>query len=222
MLTPVQPVAEEPVYPPVAQPQTAEEPRRAAADPSGWADLVRARRQQLDKPKMAMDDKPVPVYTDAVMPIGKEKIAIVTQSEGVPADRAGIDGRDKQKAGGIQIEMNMPVQYQAPPITLMREGDSRATGDTGSEDEMRARIIVDTLASFKIQSEMRQITHGPAITRFAIQIAPGIRVGQVTGASENIGLNLGTNQIRVEAPIQGTNYIGIEVPNKRVNPVLLR
>lgn len=194
---------------------------RMAADPAGWADLTSRARRQLDKPKMAMDDKPKPVYTDAAVPLTGEKVEIVTQTHGVISKDAGIDGRDSQKAG-IQIEMNITEPYNPPPITLLTVPRVSVNSGNAAEDESRANKIVYTLASFKVPCEMKQIIHGPAITRFAIQIDPGVRVGQVLAAEKNLALDLGNSLIRIESPIQGTNYIGIEVPNQKVTPVVLR
>ena len=204
-------------------PQEKSEPApRMAADPAGWADLTsRARKQQLPKPKMAMDDKPKPVYTDAAVPLTGEKIEIVTQTNDVLSGKAGIDGRESQKAG-IQIEMNITEPYNPPPMDLLSMPRVSVNSGSAAEDERRATRILNTLASFRVPCEIKQVIHGPAITRFAIQIDPGIRVAQVFSAEKNLALDLGNSLIRIESPIQGTNYIGIEVPNQKVTPVVLR
>ena len=118
--------------------------------------------------------------------------------------------------------MDMPLQYQAPPIRLLSESRHVPQADAAQEDERRAQIIESTLGSFGVEAGVKQIMHGPSITRFAIQIAPGVKVSRVTNTADNLALELKTKHVRVEAPIQGTSYIGIEVPNALVSTVALR
>ena len=213
--------------PVVTKPVTVPEPEEEEEDssPDGWTELVRRRRAQAEKKSAPVRDvlkeEPQQVFTDPVMPITGEKIKLNSQSTDVPASKPSLDGRDKQKADLVQMEMKLNAPYVYPKWDFLSLPAKNQYVD-GSIDEKRAQDIVDTLASFHIQSEVKQITHGPAITRFALQIAPGVKVSSVTGAANNIGLTLGTNQIRMETPIQGTNYIGIEVPNASVIPVRLR
>lgn len=214
--------------PVVTKPETVPEPEEEEEEdssPDGWTELVRRRRAQAEKKSAPVRDvlkeEPQQVFTDPVMPITGEKIKLNSQSTDVPASKPSLDGRDKQKADLVQMEMKLNAPYVYPKWDFLSLPAKNQYVD-GSIDEKRAQDIVDTLASFHIQSEVKQITHGPAITRFALQIAPGVKVSSVTGAANNIGLTLGTNQIRMETPIQGTNYIGIEVPNASVTPVRLR
>lgn len=219
------PAAAAPVVTETVPPQEAEEDDKEDSSPDGWTELVRRRRAQAEKKSAPVRDvlkeEPQQVFTDPVMPITGEKIKLNSQSIDVPASKPSLDGRDKQKADLVQMEMKLNAPYVYPKWDFLSLPAKNQYVD-GSIDEKRAQDIVDTLASFHIQSEVKQITHGPAITRFALQIAPGVKVSSVTGAANNIGLTLGTNQIRMETPIQGTNYIGIEVPNASVTPVRLR
>lgn len=219
------PAAAVPAATETAPVQEAEEDDKEDSSPDGWTELVRRRRAQAEKKSAPVRDvlkeEPKQVFTDPVMPITGEKIRLNSQSTDVPASKPALDGRDRQKADLVQMEMKLNAPYVYPKWDFLSVPAKNQYVD-GSIDEKRAQDIVDTLASFHIQSEVKQITHGPAITRFALQIAPGVKVSSVTGAANNIGLTLGTNQIRMETPIQGTNYIGIEVPNASVTPVRLR
>ncbi len=213
-------------------PQTAseEESSSLSGTDSAWLELVRAKQQKASSGqsrvaagRMASSDRPKEVNTAPVMPLTGEIIPITPRDPVLTGDpsRRGIDGHEHQLPKGIQVKMDLPVVYTAPPIDLLSPPPATAQ-NTQAEDQARAQCIVDTLESFKIPSEIRQIMHGPAITQFAIQIGAGIKVSSVIGVQDNIGLQMGTNRVRVEAPIQGTNYIGIEVPNLKVRPVTLR
>ena len=164
-------------------------------------------------------NEPQPVYTDPAVPITGERIPITPKRDQKdPAAR--LDGTSaptvrQESAGWL-------VPYQAPPIRLLKESRHVPQADARQEDERRAQVIESTLRSFGVESEVKQIMHGPSITQFAIQIAPGVKVNRVANTADNLALELKTKHVRVESPIQDTNYIGIEVPNQIVSTVSLR
>ena len=196
---------------------------KPAAPKSDWAAQVRTRAASLEKDDMpehtTQKGEPKPVYTDPAVPITGERIPI-SPRPAAPRPDARIDGTSAPKVR--QGSMQLPIRYEAPPIRLLNESRHVPQQDAAQEDERRAQIIENTLASFGVESQVRQIMHGPSITRFAIQIAPGVKVSRVTTTADNLALDLKAKNVRVEAPIQGTSYIGIEVPNALVSTVALR
>lgn len=191
------------------------------AKPS-WSEMVQRRQQEMKNGEMPAHTttrgEPKPVYTDPVMPISSERIPIKPVPE--PKADAKLDGTRAPQMK--QTEMTMPIRYQAPPIRLLKDSKVVSSADSAQEDNQRAEVIEGTLGSFGVDAEVKQIMHGPSITRFAIQIAPGVKVSKVTNTADNLALDLKTKHVRVEAPIQGTSYIGIEVPNKLVSTVSLK
>ncbi|MBQ9943429.1 MAG: DUF87 domain-containing protein [Clostridia bacterium] len=187
-----------------------------------WSEMVQRRQQEVKSGEMPAHTttrgEPKPVYTDPVMPISSERIPIKPIPE--PKADAKLDGTRAPQMK--QTEMTMPIRYQAPPIRLLKDGKTVDSADSAQEDNQRAEVIEGTLGSFGVDAEVKQIMHGPSITRFAIQIAPGVKVSKVTNTADNLALDLKTKHVRVEAPIQGTSYIGIEVPNKLVSTVSLK
>ena len=204
-----------------ADPQVS--PPSAPAQPAdhSWAAQVKEKKAELELPKHAAEKAAAkPVYTDPVMPITGEKIAITPRAEKTEIPGVRLDGTTAPQIRQQKPDEN--IAYQAPPIRLLKESRNIPQADAAQEDERRAQIIEGTLRSFGVESEVKQIMHGPSITRFAIQIAPGVKVSRVSNTADNLALELKTKHVRVEAPIQGTNYIGIEVPNQLVSTVALR
>lgn len=197
---------------------------RPAAPSVDWASQVRRKEAEIsdEMPEhTTRKGEPKPVYTDPVMPITGERIAITPRRDNENQSKnARLDGTNAPQMK--QSVMGMFVPYQAPPIRLLNESRHIPQADAAQEDERRAQIIENTLRSFGVEAEVKQIMHGPSITRFAIQIAPGVKVSRVTSIADNLALELKTKHVRVEAPIQGTSYIGIEVPNSLVSTVSLR
>ena len=202
-----------------------QQPKPAASRPreqSSLADQVHQRQNEINRQlpeHTTAKGEPKPVYTDPVMPLEDIHGTITPRKENTSGN-VKLDGTSAPQVK--QAEMGMNVPYVAPPIRLLNEGRHVPQENMAQEDEKRAQIIEGTLRSFGVDSEVKQIMHGPAITRFAIQIAPGVKVSRVSNTADNLALDLKTKHVRVEAPIQGTSYIGIEVPNQLVSTVSLR
>lgn len=128
----------------------------------------------------------------------------------------------------IQAELSAVVEqppkpvYRKPPVTLLRV--VRSKGDSGLQEEMKtnAQRLVDTLASFGVQTRIVDISRGPAVTRYELQPSAGVKISRITGLADDIALNLAATGVRIEAPIPGKGAVGIEVPNKDVSTVSLR
>jgi S-DNA-T family DNA segregation ATPase FtsK/SpoIIIE len=118
--------------------------------------------------------------------------------------------------GGIPKE-----GYKLPPMTLLKEPESRLKR-TQSEIQENIDILESTLEEFGIEANVVEIAHGPTITRYEIQLGPGIRVSRIKNLADNIAMSLAANHVRVEAPIPGKAAIGIEVPNAKRTTVTLR
>ena len=113
------------------------------------------------------------------------------------------------------------VDYQRPPYSLLNSPASDMP--TGNESpQEKAKLLIDTLATFNIPARIINISVGPVITRFELQPAQGIRVNRITSLSQDIALALAAPLVRIEAPIPGKAAIGIEIPNKNAAQVLLR
>ncbi len=117
-------------------------------------------------------------------------------------------------------EPEPPMPYRTPPVELLNLEQYKVL-DTQEADQENAAKLVETLSSFGIPAKVQHITHGPAITRFAMGLtASGINVKRIQNIAENIALDLAANgAIRIESQIPGTNLFGIEVPNKEVQTV---
>ena len=115
----------------------------------------------------------------------------------------------------------MPTPYNYPPITDLAR-PQQGVADTREEDEMRSRKLEETLASFKVQARVVHVTHGPAISRFEMELAAGTKVNKVLELEKDIAYGMSATSVRIEAPIPGKRLVGVEVPNRKVTTVTLR
>lgn len=84
------------------------------------------------------------------------------------------------------------------------------------------KTLETTLAQFRIEAKVVEISRGPTVTRFEIQLAPGIKVSKIVSLADNLAMALAAIDVRVEAPIPGKCAIGIEVPSRKPSIVSLR
>ncbi len=110
--------------------------------------------------------------------------------------------------------------WRLPPTTIFQPG---APAELSPGDvKQRARVIEETLASFGIDARVVEVNHGPALTQFGVEPAPGVAVNRILARSNDLALRLGVTPIRMEAPVPGKRVIGIEVPNITVSAVNIR
>ena len=125
----------------------------------------------------------------------------------------------------LQLEHAISVEdenYQYPPIELLSKGEKKAIKGGAKALADVATKLQKTLYSFGVQAKVENVTVGPAITRYELKPAEGVRVSKIANLADDIALNLAAETIRIEAPIPGKQAVGIEVPNQEKEMVHLR
>ncbi|KJG10332.1 cell division protein FtsK [Photobacterium kishitanii] len=133
--------------------------------------------------------------------------------------------RDKQKEQAhlagldnpflMQKEPDLPVPTSPMP-TLDLLQPARKTVEKASDEELQATaaLIESKLADYKIKVQVKGIYPGPVITRYELDLAPGVKVSRISGLSKDLARALSTTSVRVVEVIPGKPYIGLELPNK--------
>ncbi|WP_322511572.1 DNA translocase FtsK [Chloroflexus sp.] len=111
--------------------------------------------------------------------------------------------------------------WPLPSLDLLLERSIEG-GITDEERRLKARVIEETLASFKVEARVVGVNTGPAVTQFELQPAVGVKVAKITTLERDLALALAAQSIRIEAPIPGKNVVGIEIPNSAIAMVSLR
>lgn len=132
-----------------------------------------------------------------------KKEAPKVQEKSVP--EAGLDRVEDYQFPGLEL-LDPPIMTEGDPAWL----------------EERKRMLDQTLFNFNVGAKVVNVTQGPSVTRFEVHPEPGVKVNKVTNLSDDIKLSLAARDIRIEAPIPGKHTIGIEVPNPKSRPVLIR
>ncbi len=163
-------------------------------------------QQQINLPRPG-EKKPAP----ATAPAAKKPAATATK----PTDAKTPAAKSAKPA--------KPKRYIFPPISYLHEAE-KMSAENKAEIEANKTALANTLKSFHIAIEDDiGASFGPTVTRYEITPAPGVRVRSITNLSDDIALALrAPGKIRIEAPIPGTNAVGIEVPNRTRSTIYLR
>lgn len=129
--------------------------------------------------------------------------------------------QEVEESGQVGIVYNEDYEYIKPPVDLLN-----SPSDTTVDDKNillnNADIITETLKSFGIESEVVNINNGPTVTSYEVKPQSGVKVSKIVNLSNNLAMALSSSSIRIEAPIPGKPYVGIEVPNRNKDVVGFR
>lgn len=159
----------------------------------------------------------------------KPALALVDDSVASGIDEtAEFDEKDVTgESGAVQEELfpktgeEDEASYVLPNPDLLRKSAGGVEGGGADNTDRVSRVLVETLASFRIEAKMVGTVSGPRVTRYELQLAPGIQVKKVTSLKNDIAMALATTDIRILAPIPGKSAVGVEVPNTSPNMVTL-
>lgn len=174
--------------------------------------------QELSEPvysEPVVSPEPVSPVTPVVST--PSPIASKTQENSIHEDDAFED--DGEDIGDLAMggEEN-DEDYQLPPVTLLNPVQQSDQSNERTIVERNMRILERTFASFGVDAKvMPNPMLGPAVTKYEIQPAIGVKVSKIVNLSDDIALALAAKDIRIEAPIPGKPYVGIEVPNSQTS-----
>lgn len=162
---------------------------------------------------------------------GRETSPVLATLQNLIKERdteAGRNGRKikKEPETGSQDKMMNPHQppgavgpYRLPDISLVGLGGPAKKLNRTTD---QSRQLEETLAHFGVQVKVIEVHHGPTVTRYDLQPAPGVKVSRIVNLADDLALALAAKGLRIEAPIPGKAAIGVEVPNQETQVVGFR
>ena len=112
--------------------------------------------------------------------------------------------------------------YKLPSPELIEPGLNLRNPRMNKDLTENIRVLESTLESFGVRATVTQVVAGPAVIRYELQPAPGVKVSRITSLADDIALSLAAPGVRIEAPIPGKSAIGIEVARKETETVFFR
>ncbi|MEM0568283.1 DNA translocase FtsK [Salmonella enterica] len=217
-----QPVAQPPQYQqpqqPVAQPPQYQQPQQPVAQPPQYQQPQQpiAQPPQYQQPQQPV--APQPQYQQPQQPIAQPPQYQQPQQPVAPQDslihpllmRNG-DSRPLQRPTTPlpSLDLLTPPPSEVEPV------------DTFALEQM-ARLVEARLADFRIKADVVNYSPGPVITRFELNLAPGVKAARISNLSRDLARSLSTVAVRVVEVIPGKPYVGLELPNKKRQTVYLR
>ena len=156
----------------------------------------------------------------------EEKVVAAPEvvAEPVPAKVTAKDAAASAAEVAEEIAQNEQVEkpiYCFPPIDLLNVSKG-GSADGTAEMRENTRRLNETLASFKIEAHIINVTRGPSVTRYEVELEKGVRLNKLTTVADDIALSLGASGVRIAAVPGRISVVGIEVPNQAVTTVSLR
>lgn len=175
-------------------------------NPSNYGDFRKEEPQPI-KPQADEDDE------------DEDEAAVKAKSKG-PAPKVEIK-EGSQQGAYVNEELQYP-DWKLPPTSLLNP--YKKARPSQENIKKNADIIEQTLNSFGVKAKVEDVLIGPTVTQYALDIALGTKVSKIANLSNDLALALATssNAVRIEAPIPGTSYVGIEVPNAERETVYCR
>lgn len=173
---------------------------------------IKLRFSKKEKQENKKIPQPEPVVT------GEQESANIKNKKDIPEEKESEKTESLKESFGKILTPNKTkgvvakiADYKAPPLELLKTAvEKPSAGDLHAN----ANIIKRTLESFGIAVDMGEINIGPKVTRFTLRPAEGVKLSRITALNQDLALALSAHPIRIEAPIPGKPYVGIEVPNK--------
>ncbi|MDX1395470.1 MAG: DNA translocase FtsK 4TM domain-containing protein, partial [Gemmatimonadota bacterium] len=176
---------------------------------------------------------PEPATGTADAPSALEPPDVEPEPDPVEAERAPDEPTRKRNGRKRKTETPEPEapvlaehgdldQTDLPPIELLDEGEPGGGGLGTRELRELGDVLIQKLATFRIDGEIGGWTTGPAVTQFEVVPAEGVKVNQISSRADDLALALGGRAVRIVAPIPGKGAVGVEVPNPESEIVRLR
>ena len=159
-------------------------------------------------------------------PVVEEKVPVAPPVIREPAvekvTKQEAEAAHAQVAKEIEEGMSQQTQmYRYPPLSLLNEGRS-STASVAEEMSVNRQRLQDTLQSFGVDAHIVDVTRGPSVTLYELELEQGVKLNKITNLSDDIALALGASAVRVAPIPDKISTVGIEVPNRSVSAVALR
>ena len=191
------------------------------------ASTGKEQKKPAKKPKEEPAEVPAPVAESGMPPLiydFEDEAPAPVASQAEPAKVTAKEAAASAAEVAAEIAENeageKPI-YCFPPLDLLVAAKGTHTNGAAEMEENTQRLN-EALASFKIEAHIINVTRGPSVTRYEVELEKGVRLNKLTAVADDIALSLGATGVRIAAVPGKISVVGIEVPNRSVTTVSLR
>ena len=168
-----------------------------------------------------------------VKPASETAVSALPHADATAAVAESVEAADtleKAELAGMDLDAELdaaaekaPPRWQLPPPELLTPAQATHDAEEATQEiEQRALIIEEALRSFKVVAEVAEAIRGPAVTQYRLTLGQGIKVSRVVNLANDLALALAATSVRIEAPVPGFPFVGIEIPNQNTTIVTMR
>ncbi len=199
----------------------------ASAEADGRPGIIDRMRDRLagggdvddEPPVILRRERPAPSMNGAPRAAAPTAIADIAGDELEPGEEALLaEAGESAKADAALETVNR--SWELPSLDLL--ADAPESSAAQMDLSAKGQRIRETLAHFGIGVKVARIQEGPVVTQYALDVADGIKLSRIEGLSDNLALALAARSIRIEAPIPGEPFVGVEIPNSAFDLVTLK
>ncbi len=187
--------------------------------------LFLRRKPKTTTPQERLFKKPPPVKRPPTIEVRREEVRRGPEPKiSKPIVKTAIKPQapPEPKPVAAKAKPEKISGYKLPPLDLLDEPPQIAEKKIKEDLTVSSRILEETLQDFAIDVKVTHVEQGPAITRYELEPAPGVKVTRITSLSDDIALAMKAHSVRVVAPIPGKARIGVEIPNVVTSLVYLK
>ncbi|MCK9235370.1 MAG: DNA translocase FtsK [Acholeplasmataceae bacterium] len=220
-------------YVPEYEPVEKEKPTKRIINPIGFSSLDTP--QEKPKKTIPFESKPIepkpqktiyhappieeePKIFEPKVEMFKREPVVTQEKQVVTSDFGSFSEAEDTKPKMYSKDIEEKTYYRYPSISMF----SKKQRDTNEQPQWlldQIDVINATLEQFGIEGSVKSSKKGPTVTRYEIALEPGVNVKRISAISDNLQMSLSSKSIRIEAPIPGKPFVGLEVPNHKTEIV---